>query len=185
MQSKTENANPKNLQRDRAKLKLMKLQILATVVLAQLCLIAPAKAYLPQDLEQLKQTGDCPRCDLSGAPLNELNNQLNLAGANLRDANLNRANMSQVNLEGADLSGANLEIADLSGAILTGASLTGVNFKSANLQDANLTRAGMIATNLEGANLKGAKMLFTNFRGAKFRLTTMPNGSVTPDRRYW
>ncbi len=164
------------------RVKKMKLRIIATVVLS-LWLIAPAKAYSPQDLEQLKATGVCPRCDLSDAPLNELN--LSFVGANLRDANLNRANMSQVNLERADLSGANLEIADLSRATLIDASLTGVNLKSANLENADLSRAGLIAVNLEGANLRGATMHFTNFRGAKFRLTTMPNGVVTEDRQYW
>ena len=66
----------------------MKLSIIALLtILAPWGLMAPAMAYSPEDLEQLKQTGICARCDLTGAPLS----QLNLSGANLRNANLSQA----------------------------------------------------------------------------------------------
>ena len=66
-------------------------------------------AYDEKDVEKLKATGNCQKCDLSEA---------NLEGANL---------------EGANLEGANLEGADLGGANLTGAKLEGANLEGAKL----------------------------------------------------
>ncbi|MBW4557067.1 MAG: pentapeptide repeat-containing protein [Trichormus sp. ATA11-4-KO1] len=159
----------------------MKLKIVASVaLLACIGLTEPSLAFNQQDLEQLQATGACPRCDLSGADLT----QINLGGANLREANLKGAILSQVNLAKADLTGANLEAAVLNSANLTGATLTGANLKSASMENADLSFAGLISTNLEAANLQGAKLQFTNFRGAHFRLTTLANGVVTSDKAY-
>lgn len=155
----------------------MKLSILATVaLLSPLWLISPARGYNPADLELLKQTNSCIRCDLSGAPLNGLY----LVGANLREANLSRAVMSQSNLAGIDFSGANLEAANMAGSNLAGASFTGANLRSASLVNTNLTAAGMIATDLVGANLRGARMNLVISRGARYGQTTLPSGVVTP-----
>ena len=51
-------------------------------------------AFDPVDIQTLKQTHDCPSCDLRDA---------NLAGENLRNANLERANLEKANLSGANL----------------------------------------------------------------------------------
>ena len=51
-----------------------------------------AQAFNAKDLQKLKQTKECPKCDLRSA---------NLTGANLKGAYLRRADLS-----GADLSGA-------------------------------------------------------------------------------
>ena len=61
-------------------------------------------AYDPDHLTLLKETNECPKCDLSGA---------NLKGANLRGAFLMSAN-----LDGAYLKGANTKYASMKGAIL-------------------------------------------------------------------
>lgn len=159
----------------------MKLKIVViAVLLGCFGFAAQAQASNQQDLDQLKSTGGCLRCDLSGADLT----QLNLAKANLRESNLKGANLTQVNLTNADLTGANLEAAVLNSANLSGASLTGANLKSASLENADLSFAGLISANLEAANLKNAKLQFTNFRGAYFRLTTMSAGTVTSDKPY-
>ena len=161
--------------------KNMKLKIAATVVLlACLGFTEQAFAFNQQDMDQLKATKVCPRCDLSGANLT----QANLSGANLREANLKGATLSGANLKNADLTSANLEGAVMTSANLVGASLTGTNLKSASLENADLTFAGLISANLEAANFKGAKFEFTNFRGAYFRLTTLPVGTVTSDQPY-
>lgn len=161
--------------------KNMKLKIVATIVLLACFGFAEQALALNQlDLDQLKATSACPRCNLSGADLT----QLNLTGANLRGADLSSATLSQANLTNADLTGANLESAILNSANLSGASLTGANLKSASLENADLSYAGFISANLEAANLKDAKLQFTNFRGANFRLTTMANGVVTSDKPY-
>ncbi|WP_138505171.1 pentapeptide repeat-containing protein [Nostoc sp. PA-18-2419] len=159
----------------------MKLKIVTTVVLLA-CFGFTGQTFASnvQDLEQLKATKTCPRCDLSGADLT----QLNLSGAVLRGANLSGATLSQVNLTNADLTGANLEGAILNSANLSGASLTGANLKSASLEKADLSYAGFMSTNLEAANLKDAKLLYTNFRAANYRLTTLSNGIVTSDKPY-
>ncbi|PMB07394.1 hypothetical protein CI594_00605, partial [Fischerella thermalis CCMEE 5196] len=63
----------------------MKCQIIATATLLTFIgLTNQAFAFNQLDLDQLKATGSCPRCDLSGADLS----RLNLTGANLRGANL-------------------------------------------------------------------------------------------------
>ena len=156
----------------------MKFSILTTTIalLSPLWLIAPAKAYNPADLELLKQTNACIRCDLSGAPLSGLY----LVGANLRESNLSRAVITQSNLAGVDFSGASLEAANLAGSNLAGASFTGANLRSASLVNTNLTAAGMIATDLIGANLRGARMNLVISRGARYGQTTLPSGVVTP-----
>ncbi len=170
--------------------KNMKLKIVATTALLACFGFGEQSLALNQlDLDQLKATSTCPRCNLSGADLT----QLNLTGANLRGADLSGATLSQANLTNADLTGANLEGAVLNSVNLTGASLTGANLKSASLENADLSYAGFISANsytgfisanLEAANLKDAKLLFTNFRGANFRLTTQANGVVTSDKPY-
>ncbi|NES93981.1 MAG: pentapeptide repeat-containing protein [Desertifilum sp. SIO1I2] len=88
---------------------------IATVLLAST--FSPAKAQNPAHVEQLLQTRQCSRCDLSRS---------NLAGANLRYANLAGAN-----LEGANFFGADLRYANLSGANLKGANLRGTNLYNA------------------------------------------------------
>ncbi|MBD2493474.1 pentapeptide repeat-containing protein [Nostoc sp. FACHB-280] len=160
----------------------MKLQIAGFVALI-VCtgLTEKALGLNQQDLEQFRKSGACPRCDLSGADLN----QANLAGVNLRGAILKGANLSQANLANADLTDANLEGAVLKSANLTGASFTGANLTSASLESADLSFTGFLGANLTAANLLGSKLYFTNFRGANFRLTTLPVGNVTSDKPYW
>lgn len=161
--------------------KNMNFKIVATVALLACFGFAEQALALNQlDLDQLKATSTCPRCNLSGADLT----QLNLTGANLRGADLSGATLSKANLTKADLTGANLEGAILNLANLNSASLTGANLKSASLENADLSYAGFISANLEAANLKDAKLEFTNFRGANFRLTTLANGVVTSDMPY-
>jgi uncharacterized protein YjbI with pentapeptide repeats len=161
--------------------KNMNLKIFATVTLF-ICLGFTSQAFAAnqRDLEQLKATNSCVRCDLRGANLSKLN----LSGANLREVNLTGANLSGANLSDADLTNGNLASAVLNGADLNNASLTGANLRAASLQNTDLSFTGMIGTNLESANLKGAKLLLTNFRGANFQLTTLPTGLVTSNKSY-
>ncbi|WP_407650760.1 pentapeptide repeat-containing protein [Aerosakkonema funiforme] len=65
-------------------------------------------------IRQLLETGQCVRCNLSGANLTDLDlSNLNLSGANLSGANLSGANLSGTNLSDANLSGANLNASNL------------------------------------------------------------------------
>ncbi len=162
-------------------LKNMIKYVFGIVLLTTLGISSQASAFNAQDLEQLKATGSCPRCDLSDANLE----RTSLKKANLRDANLSKAALSQADLSGADLTGANLESATLNSAILSTTSFTGANLKSTSFENADLSYAGFMGSDLEGANLKGVRIKFTNFRGAHFRLTTMPTGIVTSDKPYW
>ncbi len=159
----------------------MRLKIFAFITLLTFLGIAPqAWAVNQGDLQKLKETKECPRCDLSGADLSELN----LSGADLRNANLRSAILSKSNLENADFTGTNLESAKLDGANLKRVSFTGANLRSASLENSDLSFAGFMGANLEAANLKGATLKLTNFRGAHFRLTIMPSGSDTSDKPY-
>ena len=95
-----------------------------------LALILPVSvgAFDPEHLKKLKETNECPRCDLYKA---------NLRGANLWEANLKGANLSGAYLENTNLEYADLEYANLSGA----------NLKDANLGDANLEGANRLGGN--------------------------------------
>ena len=84
-------------------------------------------AFDQTSLDSLLSGGQCPRCNLSYAPLSD---------ANLAGANLSAAYLSAANLSGANLSGANLSNANLSGAILSNADLSGANLSGANLSGA-------------------------------------------------
>jgi uncharacterized protein YjbI with pentapeptide repeats len=159
----------------------MKFRILTTVTtLFCFGLAGQALAENQQDLTQLKNTGNCTRCDLSGLNLK----QANLAGVILRDANLKGVDFTGANLRGADLTGANLEGAVLNGANLYGATLTGATLKSASFESANLSFASLMGANLEGTNFKGSTQQMTNYRGAYFRLTTTSANVVTSDKPY-
>lgn len=81
-----------------------------------------AVAANPDHVQQVKQTGSCPNCELSHADLQNLE---------LEKADLSRANLSHVNL-----SDANLRKANLKGANLTATNLTATNLRGAQLQGA-------------------------------------------------
>ena len=84
------------------------------------------------NVDKLKETNACVKCDLSGADLRV---------ANLVDADLTRADLVD-----ADLTGANL-----TGAYLTGADLTEANLTRADLTEANLNKAFLKGANFDGA----------------------------------
>ncbi len=111
--------------------------VLATVA-------ANGHAFEAEDLEKLKETGRCIKCDLFGAKL---------IGADLSEANLEGANLIRANLSGADLNGANLV-----GAKPIGADLQGANLSRASLNGADLRFAVLIGTNLTGAVLDAANL---------------------------
>jgi len=98
-------------------------------------------------LKRLRETKNCPKCDLQGAKLQGAD----LFGADLRNANLRNAELQGADLREANLSGALLAVADLRGAKLEGAKL-----KGANLNGTHLMRATLKGADLKGANLRGA-----------------------------
>ena len=61
--------------------------------------VGQVDAFSEADLEKLKSTNECNKCDFSGA---------NLGGARLRGANLAEANLTNAYLTGANLYKANL-----------------------------------------------------------------------------
>ena len=99
-----------------------------------------AVAFSEADLEKLKSSLKCPKCDLAGADLSGTK----LAGANLTYANLDKARFFRAELAGANLSeavltGSDLFNADLTDAVLTDAKLNWVK----NLNKAILCRTTM------------------------------------------
>ncbi len=79
-----------------------------------------------KQLQSLKKTNNCKKCDLSGAKLVNLD--------------LTYADLSGANLSGADLTNTVMQSVNLTGANLTGANLTGANLNEANLKGANVTK---------------------------------------------
>jgi uncharacterized protein YjbI with pentapeptide repeats len=112
-------------------------------------MVQAAQGADPRDLERLKQTGECERC--------------NLVGADLRHANLREAKLKDSNLEAANLSGANLQNANFKRA-----NLRAVNFKNAIIQDTDFSEANLKDAMIESQDLE---------RGdAKVCNAIMPNG---------
>jgi len=85
-----------------------------------------------KQVQALKKTNNCLKCDLSGATLSKLD--------------LSYADLSGANLSGADLTDSVLFGANLAKANLSGANLTGVNLFEANLSGANLAKANLNKT---------------------------------------
>jgi hypothetical protein len=122
----------------------MTMHIAAPIITVFLLLatIGHLEAFDQADLDQLRASKQCPKCDL--------------AGANLSGAKLNRADLSETNLRNADLSWANLNGAGLVGTDLSNADLSNANLSWSDLRGANLTEATLTRANLTGAKLGGA-----------------------------
>lgn len=103
--------------------------VIASTLLALMCMTIPAAAENPAHVRQLLETHFCQGCDLSGADLT----QAHLIGSDLRNANLQGAILVEANLEGADLTGADLTGANLSSAFLTNSCLNDTNLTGVNL----------------------------------------------------
>lgn len=115
--------------------------LITGIVLCGIALpVMQAFAFVPEDLERLKTTKNCPGCDL-------------------RNANLRGAYLEKAIMEGANLMGANLEASNLQGAVLDDASLEKANLKKAVLSGASLDHANMDDADLSGALLDGATWL--------------------------
>lgn len=97
---------------------------LTALTVAATMFASSASAFDPDDVQKLKDTGECEECDLRGA---------NLYGDNLRFANLEGANLASAYLGGANLYGANLGNANLGGANLEGVDLGYANMNGAIL----------------------------------------------------
>ena len=159
---------------------------LTALTLAVSLIASGASAFDPDDLQKLKDTGNCVDCDLGMDKRTYVTAQLQ--NVDLKGANLVTTDLSRANLEGADLTGANLEGADLTGAKLHRANLTGANLHRTNLKNAYLWRANLEGADLEGADLSGAQLGGADLTGANLKYvfmhlarlcnTTMPDGSV-------
>ena len=96
-----------------------------TIVMAVVCFFVTLTVLYGFDEKQvqaLKKTNNCKKCDLSGAKLNNLDmsyadvSSANLSGADLSNSTLFGANLSKTNLSGVNLFEANLSGADVSKA---------------------------------------------------------------------
>ena len=154
--------------------KLTITSIICSFVLAVM-LPSKARAYDEADLDKLKSTNACMKCDLSKANLEGAKLQgAKLQGANLEAANLQGANLNGADLFGANLFRANLEEANLSATNLEKGALQRPNLNNAilskaNLQSASLERAQFQGANLEGANLSESFAHDANFQGANLQ----------------
>ena len=104
------------------------------------------------DLDKLKKTKECFKCDLSG---------VDLSNAKLVDSDMGGLDLSDSNLRKADLNGVSFYASDLEGVDFTGA---------------NLVRAKFQFADLTGAVLRDAKLDFANMDRAKLCNTVMPDG---------
>ncbi|CAI8305441.1 MAG: Secreted effector protein PipB2 [Flavobacteriaceae bacterium] len=88
--------------------------VLTALTVAVTMFASSVLAADPADIQKLKDTGACIKCDLIAAYLK---------GADLSHANLSGADLKSANLAGANLSGTNLSDANLSYARMNGAIL--------------------------------------------------------------
>jgi hypothetical protein len=104
-----------------------------------------------------------------------------LPGAVLANSDLTTARMNQTSfVAGTGDTQPNLSYADLSGNSAAGADFEAALLIGADMRNMNLIETGLKNTNLLLANLDGSTIdnPGTNFGGAQFCHTTMPNGSV-------
>jgi Pentapeptide repeats (8 copies) len=107
----------------------MKKQLLASLLWMGLGLVSfnnqSSYAFSPSDLQKLKTTGSCEKCDLSGADLANINlNKANLNGANLSGANLTNAKIIDSDLRSVNWSGAIVQNTNVYGTQIAISSLT-------------------------------------------------------------
>ncbi|MDJ0554622.1 MAG: serine/threonine-protein kinase [Microcoleaceae cyanobacterium MO_207.B10] len=149
---------------------------------------------IASNINQLQNIGECIKCDLTGANLENTNlENASLQGAllenaNLQNTNLQNANLTLTNLRNTSINDQtilnpkwrlvwqivnnkyqdlNLKIADLSGAFLGGVNLENVDLEGANLENTNLSDSILVGANLKSANLKGARINSYNYMGDK------------------
>jgi uncharacterized protein YjbI with pentapeptide repeats len=162
----------------------MKVRIL--FVLTMLC-FQTSYAYKQQDVMRLQQTCSCPRCDLSGANLQNFilgdiktitpsaaQQQNGFIVCNLQGANFNNANLSKAYFSPADYGpGIHPKVATII--------LKGATFNNANLNGAHLNAVNADFTNFSGANLQNVTILkHASFKNANFSRALMANMSVSP-----
>jgi uncharacterized protein YjbI with pentapeptide repeats len=123
----------------------------------------------PRHVSQFESTGQCAKCDLSGASfvgIDFSDLRVDLQRANLNGANFTGAIMPKVNLSGASAVGSTFFETDLQGANLKNASLTYSNLVKAKLNNAILEQTDLQGANLAEADLRNAQVKKTDFVGA-------------------
>lgn len=132
-------------------------------------------------VKQLKETKQCPKCNLSGVDLSAMN----LEDANLEGANLTEAKLKGIHLKNANLKGANLTKADLIKADLTNADLTNAKLMNADLTESYFENADLINAKLMNADLTKTDFVKANLTGAKINLELIKDdnlkGAILPD----
>jgi uncharacterized protein YjbI with pentapeptide repeats len=104
-------------------------------------LMSHVSGYNEEDLQRLKTTRNCRKCDLSHARLSSLDlSYADLSAANLMQADLSKSKLYRAFFSRAYLSGASLSEADLTEATLDEANLSGANLFKANLTATILSR---------------------------------------------
>ena len=85
------------------------MQLLTTLAIAAVMFASSAFAADPDDLQKLKDNGNCINCDLRNADLRCTDlSDANLSGAGLEDANLESANLYAAILNRANIRNANI-----------------------------------------------------------------------------
>ncbi len=132
-------------------------------------------------VEQLKQTKQCIKCDLSGVNLSAMY----LEGVNLEGATLTNANLKGIHLKNANLTNANLTNTDLTNADLTNANLTNAKLNNADLTESYFGNADLINAKLNNANLTKTDFVNADLRGAKINLNEIKDdnlkGAILPE----
>jgi uncharacterized protein YjbI with pentapeptide repeats len=101
-----------------------------------------------------------------------------LHGTNISSTFLLRANLSGANLTNAICTNGFFRSLNLGGANLLQANFTDSLLASASITNANLTQAKFRFTDLTGASLRNSVTNGTDFTGATFSNTIMPDGSI-------
>ncbi|MEO1636276.1 MAG: pentapeptide repeat-containing protein, partial [Cyanobacteria bacterium J06631_9] len=138
---------------------LAKIAVGATIIAMGVIALFPSDAQSanPADIAQLRETGICKSCDLSGADLTGEH----LIGADLRDANLTGTQLSYTNLEGADLTGATLIDTDFTGAFLTNALLDNTVIRNVDFSESTLIYTSLEGASIDTVDLVGAQVINT------------------------
>lgn len=118
--------------------------------------------------------------NLSNANLSNANLRgADLRGADLRNVNFEGANLKGVNFNSANLSSAKLRDADLSFAEIRNANLSSADLSGANLSNVNLSRIDFISANLSKANLRVANLKSADLRNADLSYADLSHADLS------
>jgi uncharacterized protein YjbI with pentapeptide repeats len=166
-------------------MKLIKITLLNALVLLNIS--SSLFAYKQEDLDKLKNTGNCEKCDLT-----YIANLASYIDAIKRQngTGFNETMALKISLAGSDVSGSDLSFAHLQNCDFSGVTAIRTDFSNAHmfrcdLSGSNLAYANFQHADLRGANLQNAQTKDANFEFTEFESKPLGNPTIVAQFVSW